>query len=759
MFYQRYLSLSVVLGLLSVSIHSHASVTRPEGTLIAQASQRTEDAKCPNLPGSKNFDVIVFGDEVPGVMAALKVKRELRLRGQKSRVALITEGEVDKGIGGHLVRGGLAYLDRNQVPVHLRSKYGIFGTPNRLYQEFLGHGRVKTIALDRKAIAQSFKRTLQLHDVDVIGNVELEAAHSAGMQLCSLTVNGQTYTATQFIDASQSGELAEVSGVEVMKGLGALGFPDSTLSTGLVLELYGVTIEDLKRVEARLIQRFLDPQDSTAQRWLAIASGNNPSKRQDMLQTLLDKNRNPKLLYQATPDSADVRSLAFSLAIHGRLGREYNLKTSGFLFDRANIAVFPDRLSLNALLFYANAEQARQLSKSGAKPTTEMLAIANEIKALFERFGIPDVKIMDELYVRHAGQIANPLDELSATLMTAGGLPAPTALGTFGYHLDDRGGIEGLDERIEQSSLQHLNFRKLPVFNYGFRHTLPKERQNLSVLGPASGFGGLGTTAGRIIEMNVGVGEGVAIAIAIAISEGRTLQSIGNLEVRKSMGYTPAIYGFQTGSFQAIFSLERELRSIDYEENYLQQAQTFLIQGNFGEAARVLSRAIALEPQNANTYYLRGKSLFSLRLWDYARSDFTDAIRLNPTLTDALIYRGYVNLFDDNYNQAIDDFKQVLQRDGTEQNAQLGQALALSFQKSATTGHSWYEDALPWLTQTITEQPKFATAHIIRGIALAKSGDLDAARADFEKAITLHKAQGDQLAVANTQRIFNNLVN
>ena len=73
-----------------------------------EANKQLEDAQ--------TYDVIVFGDEVPGVMTAIKVKRELEQRNGKAKVALITEGDTERGIGGHLVRGGLAYLDRNQVP-------------------------------------------------------------------------------------------------------------------------------------------------------------------------------------------------------------------------------------------------------------------------------------------------------------------------------------------------------------------------------------------------------------------------------------------------------------------------------------------------------------------------------------------------------------------------------------------------------------------------------------------------------------------
>lgn len=583
---------------------------------------------CPAIPNAQTYDVIVFGDEVPGVMAALKVKRELEKRNHSSRVALITEGNTANGIGGHLVRGGLAYLDRNQVPAELRSQYGTFGRPSRLYQEFLALGQVNTIALDRFKVTRGFASALQKEGISLVDRANLGTVQTAGTLVCALSTNGKTYAAKQFIDASQSGELAAASGVEMMQGLEALGFPDSALSIGLIFDLYDVNVERLKAVELEMIRRFFDPQDRQAQEWLSVASGNDPAKQQELLNGLIDYDRNPKLLYQGTPDSADVRSLAFSILIHGYLGQEYDLKSSGFLFDRANIAILDDRLSFNALLFYADSETAQQLSAAGAAPNAEIRAIAADIKDLFGKMGVPRVEVMDELYIRSAGQILNPIDELSASLMAAGGVPQNEALGTFGYHLDDRGGIEGLDDKLNETALRLLNFKEMPVFNYGFRHTLPKEKANLAVLGPASGFGGLGTTAGRIVEFNVSVGEGLAIAVAEAITNKRSLQTITNDEIRRSLGYRPAIYGYRTGSFNAISSLEKRFRGIDYERVHLAQAQAYFEQGNYPEASREVSRVITFNPRNADAYYLRGAALAEAGNRRQAKADFEQALAL-----------------------------------------------------------------------------------------------------------------------------------
>ena len=563
-------------------------------------------ATCPTIPEARSYDTIVFGDEVPGVMTALKVQQELQRRGHSSRVAIVTEGDATKGIGGHLVRGGLAYLDRNQVPSKLRSQYGTFGQPSGLYQDFLSLGQVDTIALDRFAAAQNFDRVLSDRGIEVIDRANLGSVQTAGSLVCAFTAGGETFTAKAFIDASQSGELAAASGVEMMRGLEALGFPDSALSLGLVLDLHDVNIRQFAQMEAELIQRYFDPRDAAAQRWLTAASGNDPNKRQELLQSMVDHQGRPKLLYQGTTDSADVRSLAFSILVHGYLEQEYDIKSSGFLFDRANIAIFDDRLSFNALLFYADAETAQRLSNNGAKPTPQMKAVASEIKVLFEKIGVPRVEVMEELYVRNAGQIAHSIDELSATLMAAGGINAKEALGTFGYHLDDRGGIDGLDERVDETVLRLFDFEQMPVFNYGFRHTLPQERSNLAVLSPASGFGGLGTTAGRIVEFNVSVGEGLAIAIAKSLAEGRSLHTITNTEVRQANRSRPAIYGYVTDSYRAISTLERRFRGVDYEREYLVQAQAFFDEGNYSEASRALSRALTLNPRNAQAYQLRG---------------------------------------------------------------------------------------------------------------------------------------------------------
>src|SRR4028119_2216223 len=98
----------------------------------------------------RSYDVIGFGDEVAGVLALISAAREYRRRTKKyARILLMSKCNLQEGIGGHLVRGGLAYLDRCQVDRDIRLALGLdtFGDPPAIYKEFLHKARVSGIAL------------------------------------------------------------------------------------------------------------------------------------------------------------------------------------------------------------------------------------------------------------------------------------------------------------------------------------------------------------------------------------------------------------------------------------------------------------------------------------------------------------------------------------------------------------------------------------------------------------------------------------
>ncbi len=735
---------------------------------LAAIAAPTRVSTCPNVSrsdGVKTYDVIVFGDQVPGVMTALQVKRELKKRNQAARVALITEGNVSTGIGGHLVRGGLAYLDRNQVPRDLRSQMGAFAAASSLYQEFLTITGTQTIALDRLTANAAFKRILAQEKVEVIGNVTLQAVTTTPKTVCSLTTaNNGTFAAQQFIDATQGGKFAKLAGVQLLPGFAALGLPDSSLSVGLVFETYGLSISQLQQIEATLIRRLQNPADQVAQQWLKVASGDDPEHRQTILASLTNAAGEPLTLYQSTADSADGRSLALSTAFHGSTNTEIlNAKAT---LDRANIAVLKDRLSFNAVLFYVDAKQAIALSDGGAKPEAYMLDFATQVQSFFRGLGASRVDVMSEVYIRSTDQIANPVEELSATQMTKGGVPAAEALGTFSYHLDVRGGIKGLGARAATAGIKSINFQYMPTFNYGFRHTLPKDRENLAVLGPAAGYGGLGEAAGRIVEFNVSVGEGLAIAVAKAITERRSLHSIQHREVRQALGFTPTVYGRPTASFYTVFQLEETLKpaarvarvaALPSRSNIdgvplvqVSSAQASLNKGiqhsktgHYFAAIQAYTQAIAHDP-NPLTYYNRGVALSLLHKYEAAIADYTTAIRLKPDFVAAYKNRGLVHIQSPHHlKEAVADYNQAIQLNPQDATSYLGKGFALALQ-----GHR--QEAIASLTQATILKPNLAIAYFVRASVYRDLRDRSAALINYQQAATLYQQQHNLSAYQNT---------
>ncbi len=482
----------------------------------------------------RSYDLIVYGDEVPGILALVSAAREYkRQTGKFLRTLLLIKASTQAGIGGHLVRGGLAYLDRSNMPESLRSRQrnAIFGYPVHIYQEFIQRSGVVDIALDAKKASTALRAMITEVGADILSQVKLDRVTMNGKNLAGLVLsNGETYLAQQFIDCTVNAELAQTVGVPRVDGFGTFGLPNAELPVTLVLETQGLTAQTLRTVEFAYIKRLTNLQDTEAQRYISIAAGQNATRIEELRKSLLEPNGNPKSLYIGS-DHLDVRCRALSILYHAFRGKVMDLR-NGMLFDQGNVAILSgDRLSWNALMFAVTGPQANVIAKD-SKPTPEMLAEVPFLERWFKFLGAKSLVAMPELYVRHAGNVLGAIEPLSGAQMMAGGVPANEAIGTFAYHLDVRGGIPGLGNLASQKKLGNISFHEPPVFNIGIRHAILSQVRNLAVLGPGSGFEGYACGAGRIVEFNVGVGQGIGIAAAIAIRSNRVLGDITNREVR-----------------------------------------------------------------------------------------------------------------------------------------------------------------------------------------------------------------------------------
>ncbi len=495
------------------------------------------------------YDVIVFGDELYGVLAAVAAAREYRRRTQKyPYVLLMSKASLQEGIGGHLVRGGLAYLDRGQVDRSIRQSLGLdtFGDPAKIYQEFLQKAGVINIALDPAKANVALKDMLRDAGVALLSKVEISKVNKQGKKIASITTSkNQTFYGKQFIDATVNAELAQAAGISKLQGFETFGLPESELPVTLVFTTQGLSVRRLKEIEFAYLKRFTNLGDKDAQSWLLKAAGGDAQLAESLRKEMIDPSGNLKTLW-ADRDHIDIRSFALSIAYHAFRNSKLSLADNGILFDKGNIAILPgEKLSWNALMFAVSGSQAEELAKNAAKPTVKMLEEIGFVQKWLKSLGATVVTPASELYIRHAGNIIGAVEPLTGAKMLMGGVPAGEALATFCYHFDVRGGILGIGEKALAQGFKSNRFSP-PIFNIGIQHALMKDVPNLAVIGPGSGFEGYACAAGRIVEFNVAVGGGVGIAAIIALLSGKNLADISNQEVRQVLDATnqvPRIYG------------------------------------------------------------------------------------------------------------------------------------------------------------------------------------------------------------------------
>lgn len=497
----------------------------------------------------QTYDIIGFGDELPGVFAVVTAAREYRRRTNKyPRVLLLSKANLQQGIGGHLVRGKLAYLDRSQIDKSVRDALNLepFGEPPAIYEEFLQKADVTVVSLDPAKGSAVLRQMLTEANVDFISNVGIKTVSKQADKLVSITTfTDETFSAKQFIDATVNAELAQAAGTPKLTGFETFGLPESELAVTLVFETQGLTISQLRNYELQLLKRFTNFSDIEAQKWLWTAAGNNDQLVQQLRKDMVDTQGNLKTLWVGA-DYILVRSPALSVAYHSFRNLKFSLHESGMLFDKANIAILPGgRLSWNSLLFPATALEAEALAKNGAQPTSAMLSEMNYLERWFKSIGATDLIVASELYIRHAGNVTNVVQSLDGADMLMGGVSNHEALGTFGYYFDVRGGIQGIAKRAYANGFSKLSFA-LPVYNVGFQHTLIKNVRNLAVVSPGSGFTGMASASGRIVEYNSGVGQALGIAAITALLSNRNLADVTNQEVRQILAATkrlPRVFG------------------------------------------------------------------------------------------------------------------------------------------------------------------------------------------------------------------------
>jgi len=474
---------------------------------------------------TKNFDVVVYGDELQGICAAIWAKKTL---GDEGKVALVRSNTANEPLGGLLTRGGLAFLDYDKTnwsnqPVA------------QCFRDFLKRANVVVSCLAADRAEQAMQEMLAeagvsiIHESSLIPHIENQIIQYVDVKDSNVRLQANSY-----IDATQDAELARKAGLAYYRGYESQSpeLANETLSVSIVPLITGLTISELRAIEQKIF--------SNSNLMKQIETTIKDNEDAEGARFWLSNFRVP--LYHSSADGYYHKSIAFGAAY--QLHRHLTFSLEGFFLDRSNICLLPDNsLSWNGLLFKYQVNQLLEIEENGRSPTEEM----KEELVAFEAWlrglsGKEDVKVIipQEIYIRHTLSIRDVINPLTGQEILKGGTTPENSIGSFSYNFDLRGGVNGLSIRIPP----------IPIYNFGIENTLARDVNNLAIVGRSSGYVGMAVSVGRIQTVNIYQGQGVGVAAGITKQLGVPLNTITSAQVRKTLenitGLTTKLYGRDT---------------------------------------------------------------------------------------------------------------------------------------------------------------------------------------------------------------------
>jgi len=168
----------------------------------------------------------------------------------------------------------------------------------------------------------------------------------------------------------------------------------------------------------------------------------------------------------------------------------------------------------------------------------------------------------------------------------------------------------------------------------------------------------------------------------------------------------------------------------DFAQAYIRRGWVYYWKKDYDGAIADFTKAIKLDPKNAEVYKLRGTAYVFKEEFDQALSDYTELIRLDPKNAEAYSLRGHMYFSKKDYDQAFSDFTELIRLypKNTEVYSSRGLAYLLKHD---------YDKAIADYTKVISLDPKNAEAYSSRGLACYRKDDYDKAITDYTKAISL----------------------
>jgi tetratricopeptide (TPR) repeat protein len=164
---------------------------------------------------------------------------------------------------------------------------------------------------------------------------------------------------------------------------------------------------------------------------------------------------------------------------------------------------------------------------------------------------------------------------------------------------------------------------------------------------------------------------------------------------------------------------------MERRENYFEQGVNALATQDYAAAVDALTRAYRLSLGDlAEVLLYRGEAYFCLGEYDRALEDFEESIDRNPRNPEAYNEHGNVLRFQGNYNAAIQDYSGALTLDPAHYEAWYNRALAYE-----AIGQS--KEAESDLTHALELNPEILAAYEMRGRLRAARHDYTGAIDDF----------------------------
>jgi tetratricopeptide (TPR) repeat protein/S1-C subfamily serine protease len=174
----------------------------------------------------------------------------------------------------------------------------------------------------------------------------------------------------------------------------------------------------------------------------------------------------------------------------------------------------------------------------------------------------------------------------------------------------------------------------------------------------------------------------------------------------------------------------------EFAESYNNRGSTYADLKDYPKAIADYDKAIAINPEDANVYNNRGRTYSALKDYPKAIADYDKAIAINPDLADPYNNRGNTYKALKDYPKAIVDFDKAIAINPEYAEAYYNRGNTCNELKD-------YPKAITDYTKAIAINPRLAEAYSNRGATYSALKDYPRAITDYDKAITINPDLAD----------------